>query len=115
MGEPKFSRMQRLTMKLQLLQNLAVRLAGTPVDRIADQRMADGGHVDPYLVGPPGFEPALDECRVLQGFKPPPVRHCALAAMALHDRNLLAVRRRASERRINAASARFRNSVDDRQ
>ena len=32
-----------------------------PVDRVADDRMAYGGEVDPYLVGPPGDGGSLDQ------------------------------------------------------
>ena len=41
--------------------------------------------------------------------------HRALAAAALDDRDLLAVGRRAGERRVDRAFARLRNAVDDRE
>lgn len=40
------------------------RLADTPIDRIADKRVADVGHMDPDLVRPPCFEAALDLSRI---------------------------------------------------
>ena len=47
--------------------------------------------------------------------EPLPVRHRALAALAFDDRDLLAVRGRAGERRVDRAVARLRNAGDDRE
>ena len=66
MDEAELGRVQRLAVKIQSFQYLAMRRPGPAVDRVAEQGMADRGHVDPDLVGPPGFEPAFDQGGVAQ-------------------------------------------------
>src|SRR5256885_16030326 len=85
------------------------------VDRIADQRMTDRGHVDADLVGSPRFEPAFDQRRTPQSLQSLPVRNRALATTAFNDRDLLAVACRTRERSIDCALARPGNAVDDGQ
>src|SRR5947199_2912538 len=115
MREPKLGGMQRLTVKLQFLQYLAMRLSRTTVNRVAEHRMTDRGHVDPDLVRAARLEPAFDERGVVQEIQPPPARHRPLAALAFDDRDLLAVRRRAGERRVDRPFVGLRNAADDRQ
>src|SRR5438270_3500036 len=112
MGEAKLGCVQCLTMKLQFLQYLTVTLSRTTVDRIAEQRMIDRSHVNPDLVRAPGFEAAFDQSRIIENIEPPPASHRALAALALHDRDLLAVGCRAGDGRIDCAIARLRNAID---
>ena len=104
-GEPKLRRVQRLPMKLQFLQHLAVRLSRTAVDGVADQRVADRCHVDADLMGSARLQTALDQSGVLQHVKPLPVRHGALSAFPLDDGDLLPVGRRAGEGGIDDALA----------
>ena len=66
-------------------------------------------------MGAPCFEPAFDKRGISKDIQPLPMRYRALAATAFDDGNLLAVRRRAGERRVDGASARLRNAGDDRQ
>src|SRR5215217_2751126 len=103
MGEPNLGSVQRLSMKLQFPQYLAMRLSRTAVDWVPEKRIADRGHVDPHLVGAPRLEPAFDKCRVTQNFQPSPVRDRPLASRAFDDRNLFAIGRGAGERRIDGA------------
>src|SRR5947209_1319873 len=105
--------MQRLPLELQFLQYFTVGLSRTAVDRIAEQWMIDRSHVDPDLVRAPSFEPAFDQCGIVKYMEPPPVSHGAFAALALDDRDLLAIGRRAGERSIDCALARLRDAIDD--
>src|SRR5260221_1599036 len=105
MGEAKLGRMQCLTMKLRFLQYFTVVLSRTAVDWIAEQRVTDRSHVDPDLMGPPSFEPAFDQRRIIEDIEPPPVSYRAFAARAFDDRDLLAVGRRAGDRRVDFAPA----------
>src|SRR5690242_8278455 len=95
--------MQRLSVKLQFLQDLAVRLSRTAIDGVADQWMADGGHVDADLVRSAGLKPAFDQCGLVQDLEPLPAGDRALAAAARHDGDLLAVRGRTGERGVHNA------------
>ncbi len=60
-GEPERRRVQRLPVKAEFVKQLAMSLARTAVDRVAEQRMSDRGHVDADLVGAAGFEAAFDQ------------------------------------------------------
>src|SRR5438270_1284469 len=64
-------------------------------------------------MGPPCFEPALDQRPIIEDIEPPPVSYRAFAARAFDDRDLLAVGRRAGQRRVDCAPACLRNSIDD--
>src|SRR5690242_20466751 len=103
MGESELCRVQCLAVKPKLLQQFAVRLSGTAVDRVTEQRMTDRRHVHPDLVGAARFEPALDQRSVAQMLEPLPMCHCALPAISLDDRDLLPVGSRAGKRRIDSA------------
>ncbi len=61
MDEAERGGVQRLAVKIQPFQYLAMRRPGPAIDRVAEQGMADRGHVDPDLVGAPGFEPAFHQ------------------------------------------------------
>src|SRR6185312_16184927 len=115
MGETEFSRVERLTAKIEVLEQLVVAFSRTTVDRIAEQRVTDGGHMYPNLVGTAGLETAFDQRRILQRLQPLPMRDRPLAAAALDDRNLLAVGRGARERRINLAGSGTWCAIDDRE
>src|SRR5579859_7143881 len=115
MCESKPGRVQRLPVKLQFLQYAGMRLSSTTIDRITNQGMTGRGHVNPDLVGPSRFEPALHERRISQNIQPSPVRHGPFSASSLNDRDLLAIGRRARERGIDASRARLWNAVDDRE
>src|SRR3954453_7618382 len=115
MGELKLGRVQSLSLKLQFLQYLAVRLSGTTVDRVAEQRMTDRGHVHPDLVGPASLQPAFDQRRAIEKVEPLPVSDRALAALAFDDRDLLAVGRRTGERSVDSATIRLGHAVHDRE
>src|SRR5690348_13075553 len=112
MREPEFSGMQRLAVKLQFLQQLAVRLSGAAVNRIAEQWMTDRGHVHADLVGSASLEPAFDQRGLAQRLQSFPVSHRPLAASGLDNGDLLAVGCRASERGINDAAGRLRHPAD---
>ena len=65
MDEAKVRCVQRLPLEIQLLEQFALTFfARAAIDRIAEQRMADRGHVHPHLVGAPGLEPAFDQRRI---------------------------------------------------
>src|SRR4051794_10151897 len=49
-SEAKAGGVQRLAMEVQLIEQLSVNAFAAPVDRIAQQRVADRGHVDAHLV-----------------------------------------------------------------
>src|SRR5690349_3463766 len=115
MDEPKLSRVQRLPVKLQFLQYLAVGLSRPAIDRVADQRMTDRRHVDAYLMGSAGLQATLDKCRVLQHLEALPVRNRALATAAGDDGDPLAVVRRPGERCVDYPLARLGNAVHDRE
>ena len=57
--------------------------------------------MDADLMGPAGFEPAFYQRRVTQDVEALPMSNGALAPAALDDRDSLAVRRRARERRVD--------------
>ena len=80
MGEAKLGRVKGLAVKAKLVQYFSVRFSRPTVDRIADQGMADRGHMHANLVGPAGFQPAFDQCGVLEDVEPFPMGHGALAA-----------------------------------
>jgi len=82
------------------------------LDRVAEQRMADRGHVHAHLMRAPGFEPALDQRRVAELAQLAPMRH--RAPTAGDDRDLLAVDRRPRERRVDRALQQPRHARDDR-
>src|SRR4051794_9249527 len=111
MGEAKLGGMQCLAMKLQVFQYSTVGLSRTSVDRIAEQRVTDRGHVNPNLMRSAGFELAFDQRGVVEDVEPPPVSYRAFAARAFDDRDLLAVGRRAGERCIDYALACLGNAV----
>src|SRR3982750_1832332 len=115
MGELKLGRVQSLSLKLQFLQYLAVRLSGTTVDRVAEQRMTDRGHVHPDLVGPASLQPAFDQRHDLEEVEPLPVTDRALAALAFEERDLLSVGRRRGERSVDSAAIRFGPAVHERE
>src|SRR5689334_14659210 len=115
MGETELRRVERLTLKPKLLQQFAVRLSRTPVDRVAHQGMPDRRHVDSGLVGPAGLQPAFDQGRVLQQLEPLPVSDGPLPATALDDRDLLPVGCRTGKWRVDGAFSGFRQTADDRQ
>ena len=119
MHEAKMRRVQRLTMKSQVFQQVTMILSRPAVNRVADQRMADRSHVDPHLVGPAGFQPAFDQRCILQYFQPFPMGHGPLAAAALFpgadDRDLLPVMARPSQRCIDYSLGKSRNVGHDRQ
>ena len=89
------------------------------VDRIAEQRVADMGHVDADLVGPPGLQPAFDQAcdrsgrRWGQGFFEPVVGDGMLAAGLEHG-HLLAVGELAPERGIDRALGAVGHAPDQR-
>src|ERR1700722_10013922 len=56
-----------------LVEKRGLGLEPRAIDRIAQERMTDRGHVDPDLVGPPGLQPAGDEARRSQGFLEAPM------------------------------------------
>src|SRR5690242_8822256 len=67
------------------------------IGKVANERMATLGHVDPDLMGAAGCKAALDECRrVLEATQHPVARHRRLAAIPQH-RHLLAVCRAAPD------------------
>ena len=66
MDEAKLGGVQRLTVKTQVFQYLPVGGPGPAVDRIADQRVADRGHMHAHLMGPTGLEPAFDQSGVAE-------------------------------------------------
>ena len=47
-----------------------MRLSGSAIDRVGDQRMPDRSHVDADLMGAAGFEPAFDQRRVFEQIQP---------------------------------------------
>ena len=59
--KPKLRGVQRLALEIQIVQATRDALVRPAIDRIAEQRMADRGHMDAHLVGPPGFQPAFDQ------------------------------------------------------
>src|SRR3982751_3082243 len=97
MGETKLRRVERLSMKTEIVQYLAMCLSRTSVDLVPEQGMPNRSHVDPHLMGPAGLQPAFQQSGLAQHREPPPVGHRALAAAAFHDRDFLAVRGRAGE------------------
>src|SRR5687768_590684 len=80
MDESKPRRMKCLTMKIQLVQKLAMGLLRAAVDLIAKQGVADRGHVNAYLVRSPGLQSTLDQRRAVEDRLPRPMGHRALAA-----------------------------------
>ncbi len=80
MNEAERRGVQRLAVKIQSFQYLAMAWASAPVNRIPDQRVPDRGHVNPDLMGPSGLQPALDPGRITADRQPCPVGHRPLAA-----------------------------------
>lgn len=86
-------------------------LADAAIYRIAQQGMADMGHMDPYLMRSAGFQAAFDERRLVQRLLHLIMRHRMLALAIAKNRHFLAVMRgaphpaanRAAERRGEAA------------
>ena len=81
MDEAERGGVQRLALKIQSFQYLPMRRPRPAIDRIAEQGMADRGHVDPDLVGASGFEPAFDQSGVAQRRDNSIVGHRPLAAV----------------------------------
>src|SRR4051812_38891408 len=115
MSEPEFSRVQRLAVKMQFLEELAVTPLRAAIDRIAEQRVTHRRHVDTDLVSASCLEPAFDQSGVPKHTQPLPVSYRAPAAPAFDDRDLLAVCSRAGERGVNRALSGLGHAVDDRQ
>jgi hypothetical protein len=61
MYEAELGCVQGLTFEVQLIEYVSVSDFTSPVDRVAEQRMADGGHVDADLVGSAGLKAALHQ------------------------------------------------------
>src|SRR3954464_11216763 len=78
-NEPQMRGMQGLALETQRCQHAAVRWTGAAIDRIAEQRMADRGHVDADLVGPSSLQAALDQGGFPKLVKVPPMRGRVLA------------------------------------
>jgi hypothetical protein len=81
------------------------------VDRIADDGVADVGHVDPDLVGAAGYRAALDEGGPGEAFDDP-VEGAGLPPARDH-RHLLALRRVASDRPLDDAAPSCRKAKTD--
>src|SRR6185369_781621 len=92
-----------------------MRLSRTAVDRVAEQGVADRGHVDADLVGTSSLQPAFDQRGVVENVQAAPMGHCPFAPLAFDDRDLLAVGRGAGERRVDFALARLWHAIDDRE
>ena len=95
MHEAKLLRVQALAVLPQLGLFMAV-------DGVAQNRVAAIGHVDADLVRPARFQLTLDERIAGKALQHAPVRHGA-AAVFLRDGHFLAVRRMATDGRVNGA------------
>ena len=101
MNEAKFRRVEGLAAEVKRVEQLANPLMRRPaIDRIAEQRMADRRHVDPYLVRAPGLQPAFYQRGVAPVLELLPMGDGALASPILHDCDFLAVAARAGEGRV---------------
>lgn len=86
-----------------------MRLA-PPVNRVAEKRVADRGHVHAHLVCPAGLERAFDERGTIEDLEPLPVGDGPLAASTFDNGDLLPVTAGARERRIDDSSCALRQS-----
>ena len=66
MDKAEVRSVQRLTLEVQSIEQLSVNAFSAPVDRVADQRMANRSQVHPDLMGPARLQPAFDQRRVLK-------------------------------------------------
>src|SRR3546814_19337671 len=72
-------------------------------------------HMDAHLMGTAGFEAAFDERGAVQRLDRTVMGDRMLAAARCDDRHLLAVGRRAAERRVDGAVRGYRTPVRERQ
>ena len=91
MDKAKFRRMERLAPEIEPREELPMRLFRPPIDRIAEQRMADMRHMDANLVRTAGFEPAFDERRLVQRLNPAIMGHGMFAPGRFGNGHLLPV------------------------
>ena len=114
MNKPQKSGVERLPCKAELPQQSLMTIPWPTINRVADDRMSDGGHMDANLVGPSGFQTAFDQGRAAESFQQAPMSDRALAPPLLDDRDFLAVGRRASERGVDGSAPAFGQARDDR-
>src|SRR3546814_12508028 len=65
MDKPKIGRMERLSRETEPIQQFAWPGATARIDRVAEQRMADGRHMDADLMGAAGLQPKFAPRRAL--------------------------------------------------
>src|SRR3546814_10856636 len=66
MDKPKIGCMERLPPETEPIQQFAWPGATARIERVAEQRMADGRHMDADLMGAAGLQPTFDHRRALQ-------------------------------------------------
>src|SRR3546814_12647009 len=66
MDKPKIGCMERLPPETEPIQQFAWPGATARIERVAEQRMANGRHMDADLMGAAGLQPTFDHRRALQ-------------------------------------------------
>ncbi len=97
MNKAQMRGVQRLTAKVQLIEQVSVNGFSTIIGRIAEQRMAIMRHMDTNLVRPAGFQAACDQRGGIQPLDGGEMRHRVLAVAIVDHRHLLAIARRSTD------------------
>src|SRR3546814_10897960 len=101
MDKPKIGCMERLPPETEPIQQFAWPGATARIERVAEQRMADGRHMDADLMGAAGLQPTFDHRRTLQPLDQPVTGDGAFRPLDGSDGHFLAVVRRPGMRRID--------------